>query len=238
MRRRLRAGVIGDDHPDVQGYAAIREALRHAADPLAVEIETDWLPTPALGDVETELAAYDALWCGPWGPYRNADAALRAIRFARERGVPFLGTCAGFQHAVIEYARSVLGLAHADHAESNPTADAPVIAPLPYPLVERTAAVVLNPASRTAEIYRRTTVPEWYRCRFGLNPEYLPALHRSGLRVTGVDELGAASVLEFPGHPFFVATLFLPEHASRAGAPHPLVTAYLQAAAEASGMRS
>ena len=238
MRRRVRAGVIGDDHPDVQGYAAIRDALHHAADLLAIEVEADWLPTAALGDVETELGAYDALWCGPWGPYRNTDAALRAIRLARERGVPFLGTCAGFQHAVIEYARSVLGLAEADHAESNPAAPAPVIAPLPYPLVERTAAVVLNPASRTAEIYRRTTVAEWYRCRFGLNPEYLPALHRSGLRVTGVDELGAATVLEFPGHPFFVATLFLPERSSRAGAPHPLVTAYLTAAAEASGMRS
>jgi CTP synthase (UTP-ammonia lyase) len=113
-----------------------------------------------------------------------------------------------------------------------------VIAPLLYPLIERTAAVVLDPASRTAEIYRRTAVAERYRCRFGLNPEYLALLHRSGLRVTGVDETGVAAVVEFPGHPFFLATLFLPEHASRAGAPHPLVTAYLQAAAEFSGMRS
>jgi CTP synthase (UTP-ammonia lyase) len=172
------------------------------------------------------------------GPYQNSDAALDAIRFARERQVPFLGTCAGFQHAVIEYARSVLGIADADHAESNPSAPAPVIAPLPYPLIERTAAVVLDPASRTAEIYRRTAVAERYRCRFGLNPEYLPLLHRGGLRVTGVDETGVAAVVEFPKHPFFLATLFLPEHASRAGAPHPLVTAYLAAAAASTGMRS
>ena len=239
MGQRVLAAVIGDEHPDVQGYEVIREALHHAARALAVEVEAEWLPTTALGaSVESELAAYDALWCGPVSPYRNADAALRAIRFARERGLPFLGTCAGFQHAVIEYARSVLGLAHADHAESNPTAPAPVIAPLLYPLIERTAAVVLDPASRTAEIYRRTAVAERYRCRFGLNPEYLALLHRSGLRVTGVDETGVAAVVEFPGHPFFLATLFLPEHASRAGAPHPLVTAYLQAAAEFSGMRS
>jgi CTP synthase (UTP-ammonia lyase) len=238
MRRRVRAGVIGDDHPDIQGYAAIREALHHAAVPLAVEVETDWLPTTALGDVETELAPYDALWCGPWGPYRNADAALRAIRFARERGLPFLGTCAGFQHAAIEYARSVLGLAEADHAEANPAATTPVIVPLPHPLVERTAAVVLNPESRAAGIYRRTTVAERYRCEFGLNPEYLRVLHRGGLRVTGVDDVGVAAVMEFPDHPFFVATLFLPERTSRAGAPHPLVTAYLRAAADAGEVRS
>lgn len=239
MRRRVLAGVIGDDHPAVQGYVVIREALHHAAHALSVDVETHWLPTTALGGtVETDLAAYDALWCGPWGPYQNMEAALRAIRFARERGLPFLGTCAGFQHVVIEYARSVLGLAEADHAESNPAAAAPVIAPLSHPLVDRTAAVVLDPASRTAGIYRRTAVAERYRCRFGLNPEYLAPLHRGGLRVTGVDELGVATVVEFPGHPFFLATLFLPEHTSRAGAPHPLVTAYLQAAAEAGGMRS
>lgn len=239
MRRQVLAGVIGDDHPGVQGYEVIREALRHAAHALALDVETRWLPTPTLGEeVETELAVYDALWCGPWGPYENTEAALRAIRFARERGLPFLGTCAGFQHAAIEYARSVLGLAHADHAESNPTAATPVIAPLPEPLLDRTGAVVLDPASRAARIYRRTTVAERYRCRFGLNPAYLNSLHGGGLRVTGVDELGAATVIEFPEHPFFLATLFLPERASRAGAPHPLVTAYLQAAAEASGVRS
>lgn len=239
MGRRVRAGVIGDDHPGVEGYVVVREALQHAASALAVDVDIDWLPTTALGgEVETELAAYDALWCGPWGPYENTDAALRAIRFARERGLPFLGTCAGFQHAAIEYARTVLGLVHADHAESNPDAATPVIAPLSYPLVERTAAVVLDPASRTARIYRRTTVAERYRCRFGLNPEYLAPLHRGGLRVTGVDELGAATVVEFPEHPFFLATLFLPERTSRAGAPHPLVTAYLQAATEASSVRS
>jgi CTP synthase (UTP-ammonia lyase) len=239
MGRHVLAGVIGDDHPAVQGYVVIREALHHAAHALSLDVETHWLPTPALGRaVETELAAYDALWCGPVGPYQNADAALRAIRFARERGVPFLGTCAGFQHAVIEYARSVLGLADADHAESNPAAPAPVIAQLPYPLIERTAAVVLDPASRTAEIYRRTLVAERYRCEFGLNPTYLAPLHRSGLRVTGVDETGVATVIEFPDHPFFLATLFLPERSSRAGAPHPLVTAYLTAAAESSKVRS
>lgn len=238
MGRCVRAGVVGDEHSDVNGYPVIHEALRHAARALSVEVETEWLPTCMLGaEVETELAAYDALWCGPCGPYQNTDAALRAIRFAREHGLPFLGTCAGFQHAVIEYARSVLGLEHADHAESNPAAALPVIAPLLHPLVERTAAVVLDPASRTAGIYRRTTVAERYRCRFGLNPTYLTPLHRGGLRVTGVDEVGMAAVLEFPDHPFFVATLFLPERASRAGAPHPLVVAYLEAAARSGGVR-
>ena len=234
MRKRIRAGIIGDHHPAVQGYEAIAEALQHAATTLAVDVETRWLPTPTLPPlVERELADYDALWCGPWGPYENTDGALRAIRYARERGIPFLGTCAGFQHAAIEYARTVLGLADAEHAESNPAAPLPVIAPLFHPWAERTGAVVLDPASRSARIYQRTEVAERYRCRFGLNPAYLARLHGGGLRVAGVDAEGTATVLEFHEHPFFVATLFLPEHRSRRDAPHPLITAYLAAAAGA-----
>ena len=92
-------------------------------------------------------------------------------------------------------------------------------------------AVVLDPTSRTASIYRRTEVAERYRCAFGLNPDYLAALHHGGLRVSGVSEEGLAMAVEFADHPFFFATLFMPEHRSRAGAPHPLISAYLDAAA-------
>ncbi len=235
----MRAGVIGDDHPELKGHQTIAQALDHAAAALSVRVDVQWLPTRELEpDVSRQLAAFDALWCGPHSPYANTEGALRAIRFAREQRRPFLGTCAGFQHAAIEYARSVLGLAEADHAELNPKSRLPLVAPLPEPRVERTAAVILDPASRIAGIYGRTEVAERYRCQFGLNPEYVPALHRAGLRVAGIDENGTATVIEFPEHPFFVGTLFMPERTSRAGAPHPLITAYLKAAAETSEMRS
>lgn len=234
----LLAGVIGDDHPEIKGYPAIELALKHAAAALAVRIEVQWLTTRELEpDCHRQLGSFDALWCGPHGPYANSEGALRAIRFAREQRRPFLGTCAGFQHAAIEYARSVLGLVDADHAEMNPTATLPLVAALTEPRVERCAAVILDPASRTARIYGRTEIAERYRCHFGLNPEYVGPLHRGGLRVAGIDEDGNASVIEFPEHPFFVGTLFLPERASRLDAPHPLVTAYLKAAAETSEER-
>jgi len=232
------AAVIGDEHPGIEGYAEICRALQHSATALCVTLETTWLPTPKLeGKVEVALAPFDALWCGPWGPYSNSAGAVRAIRYAREKQVPFLGTCAGFQHAAIEYARSKLGLPNADHAESNPDGQPLIIAPLPEPLLERTVAVVLDPSSRTARIYQRTSAAEKCRCAFGLNPAYLAPLHSAGLRVTGVNETGAATVLECTEHPFFFATLFLPEHASRAAAPHPLITAFVETAAAFSRMR-
>ncbi len=235
----VRAGVIGDDHPEMKGPQTIAQALHHAATALSVRVEVELIPTCDLGfDVDAQLATFDAIWCGPHSPYANTDGALRAIRFARERNRPFLGTCAGFQHAAIEYARTVLGLADADHAELNPRAVTPLVAPLLEPRVERTAAVILNPSSRAAGIYGRTEVAERYRCHFGLNPEYLPALHRAGLRVAGVDENGVATVIEFSSHPFFVGTLFMPERTSRAGAPHPLIMAYLEAAASTRALTS
>ena len=235
----VRAGIIGDDHPEIKGHETIAQALRHAASALEMRVEIQWLPTSELvDDVDQQLTGFDALWCGPHGPYSNSDGALRAIRFARERKRPFLGTCAGFQHAVIEYARTVLGLADADHAEANPNAQRAIVAALSEPRVERTAAVILDPASRVADFYKRTEVAERYRCHFGLNPEYVTPLHRAGLRVAGVAEDGSAAVVECAEHPFFIGTLFMPERTSRSAAPHPLVSAYLKAAVETREMRS
>ncbi|MEP6835071.1 MAG: hypothetical protein ABJB74_16915 [Gemmatimonas sp.] len=239
MKRSLRVVIVGDDHPVIQGYTEICEALQHASRLLALEVETQWLPTSALEtDTKRQLGSYDALWCGPWGPYENGSGALQAIKFARESRVPFLGTCAGFQHAVIEFSRTVLGLDRAEHAESNSLGGLNVINALPEPLLERTSAVALDPVSRTARIYRRTISAEKYRCAFGLNPAYLAQVHGAGLRVTGVNETGVAAIVELTSHPFFFGTLFLPECTSRPGAPHPLITAYLRIAAEVGGMRS
>jgi CTP synthase (UTP-ammonia lyase) len=112
--------LIGDYDPEVTAHRAI---------PLAVELasrETEptgvtWLSTEALVSTPDDaLFRYAGFWCVPGSPYKNMEGALRAIRFAREQERPFLGTCAGFQHALIEFARSVLGLLDADHQESNP----------------------------------------------------------------------------------------------------------------------
>ena len=89
------------------------------------------------------LAAFDGVWCVPASPYANTEGALNAIRVAREHRIPFLGTCGGFQHAVIEYARNVLGWTAADHAEVNPQAALALIAPLSCSLVEKTGEIRL-----------------------------------------------------------------------------------------------
>ncbi len=166
------------------------------------------------------------------------DGALSAIRFAREQGIPFLGTCGGCQHAIIEYARNVLGLVEADHAETNPSAALPLIAPLACSLVEVQDTIHLKPGSRIAIIYGRSEIVEAYHCNYGLNPHYQSLLEQGGMLITGVDVSGEARVIEIAQHPFFVATLFQPERSAFTGEAHPLITAYLQAIAETIHARS
>ncbi|MFN2231731.1 MAG: hypothetical protein ACK2VA_18330 [Anaerolineae bacterium] len=94
MAHELRIGIIGDWDPARSSHVATNDALSHAADALAVALEVSWLPTPALdrpGGI-ARLEAYDALWCAPGSPYRSMHGALAAIRFARERDWPFIGT--------------------------------------------------------------------------------------------------------------------------------------------------
>jgi CTP synthase (UTP-ammonia lyase) len=94
MTPSLAIGIIGDHDPDRISHVATNEALAHAADVLSTTLDVSWLPTPSLeGDGgEGVLARYDALWCAPGSPYASMDGALRAIRYARERDRPFIGT--------------------------------------------------------------------------------------------------------------------------------------------------
>ena len=127
--RNLQVGLIGDRDDGVVAHRAIPLALEMAADACGVTVEPAWVPTDQVGGGGA-LAEFDGLWCVPASPYRSEDGALAAIRVARERHVPFLGTCGGFQHAVLEYARNAIGWTDATHAETAPQAGRQVIVPL------------------------------------------------------------------------------------------------------------
>lgn len=231
MERRISVGVVGDFDPEFPPHPATDAALRHSAAALGVSADVRWHATDALANSDpAQVLVEDALWCAPGSPYRSLDGALRAIRFAREGDVPLLGTCGGFQHVVLEYARNVLGFEDAQHAEYDPYASDLFITELSCSLAGKEMTVELEGDSRAAQLYGRTETSERYYCNFGLNPEHQRRLHDGGLRVVGVDGDGEARVLELPDRRFFVATLFVPQLGSSPESPHPLITAYLQAA--------
>jgi CTP synthase (UTP-ammonia lyase) len=230
MKTSIRIGLIGDFDSAVPAHQAIPPALEQAARTLSMDLAYAWLPTETILDGD-RLSAFDGLWCVPASPYRSMDGALRAIRHARENDIPFLGTCGGFQHAVIEYARNVLGWADADHAETAPEAARAVIAPLACALVETVAPVSLLPGSRLAQTYGKVQISEGYRCRYGLNPAFAQALTAGPLRAVARDDEGEIRAVELDGHPFFVATLFQPERAALKGERVPPAEALVCASA-------
>jgi CTP synthase (UTP-ammonia lyase) len=234
--------LVGDYDERVVAHQAIPMALEQARrSPLqrangddlakqlpAIDISWEWIPTASIENRES-IAAYDGIWCVPGSPYRSMAGALTAIRYAREQSVPFLGTCGGFQHAVIEYARNVLGWANAEHGETAPKAERAVIAELRCALVEATESVRLFPGTRIAAAYGKAEVVEGYRCSYGLNPEYQELLVAGPLRAAADDATGAIRAVELTGHPFYVATLFQPERAALRGDVAPLVREFVRA---------
>ena len=121
MSDAVRIGILGDFNPEFRSHHATNDALQHAARKMTIKVESEWLPTPTLtsADAEKKLETFDGLWASPGSPYKSFDGMLKGIEFARRRDWPFLGTCAGFQYAFIEFARNVLHIADADSAENN-----------------------------------------------------------------------------------------------------------------------
>ncbi len=226
-----RVALVGDHDPSVVAHQGIPLALGLAAEAAGQPLDWAWLHTSTLtGDVSARLEGFDGVWCVPASPYANTAGALAAIRFARERGVPFLGTCGGFQHALLDYAEAAWGVRAPAHAELDPDAADPVIAPLTCRLVEQTGDIRVEPGSRLHAIYGRAETVEGYHCSYGLNPAHVARLGAGRLRVAARDLAGDVRAVELDGHPFFVATLYQPERSGLAGQRHPLIAAFADAA--------
>ena len=227
----LRIGLVGDYSPEIKAHRTIPVALDLAAAG-NFKVEPEWIETASLTESSGQkLSTFDAIWCVPGSPFRNMDGALYAIGFARENKIPFLGTCGGFQHALIEYARNVLLMPEADHTESNPAAKMPLISQLSCSLVGRSGEIWLKDATRAKSAYDAEKVTENFHCNYGLNPDFNSLLATGDLKISGVDEEGAVRVVELTSHPFFVATLFQPELSALSGRKHPLIVEYVRSAA-------
>lgn len=225
-----RVALVGERSPGVRAHARIPALLDVLARRDQLVLDAYWIPTQ---DAESAgLNGFDAIWLVPGSPYRSEAGAVAAARTAREQGIPFLGTCGGFQHAVLEFARGVCGLSGVDHAENRPDADDPLIVPLACSLVGHEGVVNVEAGSLAERVLGVERTVERYHCSYGTSPEYLDVLRAHGLRFSGVDEAGDVRIAELPDHPFFLATLFQPELAGDGTRPHPIIRALAAAAVE------
>jgi len=227
-----RIALVGDRSPHVRAHARIPGLLDALAERDQLVLDAYWIPSEEAG---SGLAGFDAVWLMPGSPYKSEAGAVAAVRTAREGGIPFLGTCGGFQHALLEYARNVCGLTGAQHAEQTGDLENAVIIPLECSLVGHEAIIRLEPGSLAESILGTDRTLERYHCSYGLNPDTIGVFRDHGVHFTGTDENGEMRIAELPGHPFFVATMFQPELAGDGTRAHPIIRALAVAAVAHAG---
>jgi CTP synthase (UTP-ammonia lyase) len=227
----VRVALVGDYRPDSKAHQGAPRALALAGEATGIPIECEWLHTSTLAaDPSSQLEPFQGVWVVPGSPYTNASGVIRAIRMARTTGRPFLGTCGGFQHALLECAEALWGVESPADAEIDPQAVDPVIAPLSCSLVEKHGDVFFVAGSRLAGFYGMPSAVEGYHCSYGLNATYARHLNSGPLRVSARDAGGDVRAAELEGHPFFFGTLYQPERSALDGRGHPLITAFVKAA--------
>jgi len=224
-----RIALLGDKD---LGYVTHR-ALEAAVAQFPAGVDAAWVgtDTPQAG----ALDGFDGLWLLPGTPYRDDDAALAAIDWALDSGTPMLGTCGGFQSAVVALARRLAGIEDAAHAEAAPDAETAVVAPLACSLVGEEREVTCVPGTRLAAICGIAPFTGFHWCSYGLAGAFVERLEDAGVVVSARAPDAGVEGIELPDHPLFVATLFQPQIGALSGAPlHPLIAAFV---AEASRVR-
>ena len=220
--------ILGEYDPDFETHRATDAAIRHSLVGQNAELRASWISTETIK--EADVVQAHGLWVAPGSPYKDLSKALQAIRLARENLIPCLGTCGGFQHMVLEFARNVLGLADARHAEYDPDASRLFISALNCSVAGRELRVRLQPHTTAHTLYGRDEVIERYYCTFGVNPEYSAVLPGNrDLVISGRDISGEIRIIEILDHPFFVGTLFVPQAKSSKSIPHPLIGGFIRA---------
>ncbi|CAN5185810.1 CTP synthase [soil metagenome] len=240
---KVRVAVVGKYVALVDSYKSVQEALVHGGIANNVRVEIDWLSSEDFehGSAE-QLSEYNGLLIPGGFGVRGVEGMLQAIGWARTRELPFFGICLGLQTAIIEFSRSVCGIAQAHSAEwERETAD-PVICLMDAQRkvtdlggTMRLGASVahLEVGSRAAQIYGALEVSERHRHRYEVNNRYRDVLQEHGMQVSGTSPDGAlVEMIELPEHPWFIGAQFHPELKSRPSEPHPLFASFIAAAME------
>ena len=238
----LRIALVGKYIELPDAYLSVTEALRHAGWSEERAISIRWIDSERLttDDVEERLAGVAGVLVPGGFGHRGIEGKVLAARYARERGVPYLGLCLGLQCGVIEFARDVVGERDANSTEFDLFTDAPVIDLMPDQReVEDKGGSMrlglyparLTAGTKAAAAYGTEVIYERHRHRFEVNNQYRDALESAGMIVSGQSPDGRlVEIVELRDHPWFVASQFHPEFKSRPDRPHPLFRAFVRAA--------
>ena len=248
----VRVAMVGKYVELPDAYKSVNEALLHAGIQNRVKVQIDYVNAEELEsqDVAEVLKDADAILVPGGFGERGTEGKMKAIQFARENGVPFLGICLGMQLAVIEYARNVAGVADATSTEFNRSTKSPLIGLITEWLDERgevqqrsadsdlggtmrlgAQKSELVAGTKTAEVYGSEEIIERHRHRYEMNNRYIPVLEEKGMKISGYSPVQhLVETVEIPAHPWFIAVQFHPEFTSSPRDGHPLFAGFIDAA--------
>ncbi|MBV8477736.1 MAG: CTP synthase [Acidobacteria bacterium] len=239
-------GIVGKYVEYEDSYKSLKEALVHGAVAHNLKLQLNWIEAEGLeadeASREAQLEEYDGILVPGGFGKRGIEGMLQAIRYAREKNVPFFGICLGMQTASIEYARHVCGLAQANSSEFDPATPHRVI----YKLrelrgVEELGGTMrlgawtckIEPGTLAHRVYGQLEISERHRHRYEFNREYEGVVTAGGLRISGATPDGTyVEMIEISEHPFFIGCQFHPEFKSKPLEPHPLFRSFIAACYE------
>ena len=242
-KQTVNIGIIGKYHKTgdyvlTDSYVCVVEALKHAGWKLGLKPNLIWMDAEKL---DNDYSKLDGIIIPQgWGK-RGVEGKIKAIKYARENNIPYLGLCFGMQMAVIEFARNVLNLKDANTEEADPESKYPVIHTMDYQkeLIKNhefggtirlgSYPCKINKKSKLFSIYKKELVNERHRHRYEFNNKYKDKFAKSGLVISGTSPDGKlVEAIELPNHKFFVGTQFHPEYKSRPLTPHPIFVEFLR----------
>jgi len=192
-------------------------------------VKVDWVASDAQDAVQ-QAAVADGVWLIPGTPYKNDSAVLQVIEHARTSDQPFLGSCGGFQYALVEFARHVAGNLQAQHGEVVPDAEHQVVTALSCSLIAQERMVHPVAGTRLAGICGVEPFMGYHYCNYGLSGEFEADLQQAGLVINAFAKDAGAEGFELTQHAFFIATLFQPQVGALDNKPqHALIQAFLSA---------
>jgi CTP synthase len=235
-------GLIGKYVELKDAYKSINEALIHAGTANECRVNVKWIHSEHLEpeNVEEMLNGLDALIVAPGFGMRGIEGKIKAVQYAREKGLPFLGICLGMQMAVVEFARNVLHLEKAHSTEIDKNTPDPVIDMMhDQKSIEELGGTMrlgaydctLAEGSQAKKVYGMNTISERHRHRFEFNNAYRAQYNTAGMLTSGINTKNdLVEIIELPNHPWFIGVQFHPEYKSTVANPHPLFKSFVAAA--------
>ena len=232
--RHFTVGILGNVQPTYEPHYIMNDVFRDLQKDIPFQFE--WVPTEDLvEDADGKLNRYQGIIAGS-GPYRSKEGVINGIRFARENNIPFLGTCSGFGYTVLEFGQALFQLKTVRHLNEGVPLEPQetFLQPLSVcSLDNHTICFSIIPDTLTSAVYAHAeSTCEITHCNYGVHTNMIAPFANEGLIVSAQDDQGEPKIMEYNRNDYFVIVLFLPQLQSSTANPHPLISAFLKAAAK------